>query len=68
MREELSVARAGGKVTTGAVDTNDDYGASSTFFKRMQQEAEQSIKGQKDHFDQKKEARTSGKNSSAFKL
>ena len=68
MREELSVARAGGKVTTGAVDMNDDYGASSTFFKRMQQEAEQSIKGQKDHSDQKKEARTSGKNSSAFKL
>eukprot|EP00977_Amphora_coffeiformis_P002177 scaffold425_cov175-Amphora_coffeaeformis.AAC.36 len=44
MREELSVARAQGKITTGAADMN-DYGKSTTFFKRMQQEAQQSIKG-----------------------
>lgn len=42
MREELSMARAGGKVTTGTIDTN-DYGDSATFFKRMQHEAKESI-------------------------
>ena len=44
MREELSAARAQGKVTTGAVDNN-SYGKSTTFFHRMQQEAQQSIQG-----------------------
>jgi U3 small nucleolar RNA-associated protein MPP10 len=67
MREELSMARAGGRVTTGVVDTN-DYGASGTFFKRMQQEAEQAIRGEKDELEDKKPAaRVSGK-SSALKL
>jgi U3 small nucleolar RNA-associated protein MPP10 len=42
MREELAVARAHGKVTTGTADNN-DYGKSGTFFKRMQEEAQKSI-------------------------
>lgn len=68
IREELSMARAGGRVTTGVEDKNDSYGASGTFFKRMQQEAQQAIlggdqiqiKGKK----QSREAQTSGKSSS----
>ena len=50
MREELSMARAGGRVTTGAADVNDKYGASQTFFQRLQNEAEQTIRngGSKD--------------------
>lgn len=67
VREELSMARAGGRVTTGVADTN-DYGGSGTFFKRMQQEAEQAILGEKDGMEDKKpSARVSGK-SSALKL
>ena len=67
VREELSMARAGGRVTTGVADTN-DYGGSGTFFKRMQQEAEQAIRGEKDGMEDKKPAaRVSGK-SSALKL
>lgn len=44
MREELSAARAQGKVTDGQADAN-KYGGSGTFFQRMQQEVQQSIKG-----------------------
>lgn len=42
MQEELSVARSSGKVTTGDIDSN-KYGDSTTFFKRMQQEAQATI-------------------------
>lgn len=48
MREELSVARAHGKVTQGEEDVNTKYGASGTFFKRMQEEAENTIRGKND--------------------
>ena len=44
MREELSMARAGGRVTMGASDKNDKYGTSQTFFQRLQNEAEQTIR------------------------
>jgi U3 small nucleolar RNA-associated protein MPP10 len=44
VREELSMARAGGRVTMGASDKNDKYGTSHTFFQRLQQEAEQTIR------------------------
>jgi U3 small nucleolar RNA-associated protein MPP10 len=44
MREELSAARAQGKITTGETDKY-KYGSSGTFFQRMQQEAQHSIKG-----------------------
>jgi U3 small nucleolar RNA-associated protein MPP10 len=66
MREELSVARAHGKVTTGEEDTNTKYGASGTFFKRMQEEAEKTIRGGQDG-DEEKKKRPKSK-SSALKL
>jgi U3 small nucleolar RNA-associated protein MPP10 len=66
-REELSVARAGGKLSTGASDVNNDYTTSSTFFKRMQQDAEQSIQSQKGPLGEKG-ASVVGKRSSEYKL
>jgi len=68
IREELSMARAGGRVTTGEADMNESYGASSTFFKRMQQEAEQAIQGGKDGSEDKKPAARTSANSGALKL
>jgi U3 small nucleolar RNA-associated protein MPP10 len=44
IREELSMARAGGRVTMGTADTNDKYGTSHTFFQRLQKEAEDTIR------------------------
>lgn len=67
MREELSMARGRGKVTTGEADST-EYGASGTFFKRMQEEAEKTIKGGNadlDNDETKKRRRTK---SSALKL
>jgi len=66
MREELSVARAHGKVTMGEEDKNTKYGASGTFFKRMQEEAEQTIKGRQEGAEEKQERPKS--KSSALKL
>ena len=66
-REELSMARAGGKLSTGASDVNNDYTTSSTFFKRMQQDAEQSIQNQKGPIGEKG-ASVAGKRSSEYKL
>jgi U3 small nucleolar RNA-associated protein MPP10 len=66
MQEELSVARAHGKVTTGEEDTNTKYGASGTFFKRMQEEAEKTIKGGQDGGEEKQKRPKS--KSSALKL
>jgi U3 small nucleolar RNA-associated protein MPP10 len=44
IREELSMARAGGRVTMGLSDQNDKYGTSQTFFQRLQNEATQTIR------------------------
>jgi U3 small nucleolar RNA-associated protein MPP10 len=66
MREELSVARAQGKVTDGQADMN-DYGASGTFFKRLQEEAESSIHEKRNDGKNTNELRTTAK-SSALKL
>jgi U3 small nucleolar RNA-associated protein MPP10 len=66
IREELAVARAGGKVTAGKADLN-DYSASGTFFNRMQQEAELTIQKQQNNLSDSKPTRT-GKSSSALKL
>lgn len=69
-QQDLSVARAGGKIITGKQDQNGlDYNTSGTFFKRMQAEAEQSIKdriGESNGAD-KNLGRVSSK-SSSFKL
>uniref|UniRef100_A0A7S3DYA6 U3 small nucleolar ribonucleoprotein protein MPP10 n=1 Tax=Entomoneis paludosa TaxID=265537 RepID=A0A7S3DYA6_9STRA len=66
MREELSAARARGKVTTGEVDNN-SYGKSTTFFKRMQSEAQDAIRAKSDPTDSEKGKKDRG-NSSALKL
>ena len=67
MREELSAARAQGKITTGDTDTK-DYGKSTTFFKRMQEEAQQSIKGSGSKNTDLDEAGKRRSKSSAVKL
>jgi U3 small nucleolar RNA-associated protein MPP10 len=42
MREELQAARSRGTVTTGKQDSN-EYSSSTTFFKRLQQEAHETV-------------------------
>jgi len=42
-REELSLARARGKVTTGEKEMDTKFGSSATFFKRLQAEAQQTV-------------------------
>merc|ERR1712070_29838 len=42
-REELSLARARGKVTAGEKEMDTNFGSSGTFFKRLQAEAQQTI-------------------------
>mmetsp|Transcript_977 Transcript_977/g.2742 ORF Transcript_977/g.2742 Transcript_977/m.2742 type:complete len:747 (+) Transcript_977:46-2286(+) len=66
MREELSAARARGKVTTGEVDSN-SYGKSTTFFKRMQNEAQAAIRSKKTP-DPSANSDNDHKRSSTFKL
>lgn len=50
MREELALARARGKVVTGQRDTEQDYGKSKTFFKRLQDEVKGEV-GKKRRLD-----------------
>jgi U3 small nucleolar RNA-associated protein MPP10 len=54
VRKELEAARAVGRVTTGATDANGSYGDSGTFFKRLQEEAEHTVRGEKAGSDTKK--------------
>eukprot|EP00536_Pseudo-nitzschia_multiseries_P009839 jgi/Psemu1/325798/estExt_fgenesh1_pg.C_2860013 len=67
-REELSLARARGRVTEGEKDMDSKYGSSGTFFKRLQAEAQQTVhdraSGQLDDHTEKK----SNPRSSAYKL
>ena len=45
MAGELALARSRGKVTTGQQDVNStNFGKSGTFFKRLQAEAQESIR------------------------
>ena len=68
MREELSMARSRGKITVGERDSSADYGTSGKFFKRMQEEVEQTVqqgdpkKRKVDHDD------GSNRKSSGYKL
>mmetsp|Transcript_7838 Transcript_7838/g.11993 ORF Transcript_7838/g.11993 Transcript_7838/m.11993 type:complete len:534 (+) Transcript_7838:8-1609(+) len=48
MREELQMARSKGKVQAGIDDKNSDYGKSSTFFQRLQNDVSNSISGPKE--------------------
>lgn len=66
MREELAMARSKGKIETGGQDMDDKYGSSGTFFKRLQAEAQQSIKGQPSEDEDRK--KKSKPKSSALKL
>jgi U3 small nucleolar RNA-associated protein MPP10 len=71
IREELSMARSKGRVTTGERDGDTDYGASGKkFFKRMQEEVEQSVHPDGDSAKKKRKHSHDGstKKSSAFKL
>ena len=61
----LSHARAKGKVTDGEVDQNDKYGASTTFFRRLQSEVQSSLAGTAATKAKEEEPR---KRSSAYKL
>jgi U3 small nucleolar RNA-associated protein MPP10 len=65
-REELSLARSRGKVTTGEQDMDAKFGSSGTFFKRLQTEAQQTIQGSSESND-RPEKKSKAK-SSAFKL
>jgi len=66
-REELSLARARGKVMEGEKDTDTNFGSSGTFFKRLQAEAQQTIHDRaSSNFDQDREK--SKPRSSAYKL
>jgi U3 small nucleolar RNA-associated protein MPP10 len=68
IREELSVARARGRVTTGEQDQEAiKFGSSGTFFKRLQNEAQKSIRDKTGGGDEPEEKVAKPK-SSAFKL
>lgn len=67
MREELSMARAEGRITDGQADQNAGYGSSGKFFKKMQDEVSKTIQENKQSkADPKEESRR--KKSSSFKL
>jgi U3 small nucleolar RNA-associated protein MPP10 len=66
MREELQMARANGRIEQGGQDMDDKYGSSGTFFKRLQAEAQQTIKGQPSGEEETK--KRSKPKSSALKL
>jgi hypothetical protein len=71
MREELSMARSKGRVTTGERDGDADYGSNGKkFFKRMQEEVEQSVHPDGENANKKRKHGHDGstKKSSAFKL
>jgi U3 small nucleolar RNA-associated protein MPP10 len=68
IREELSMARAAGRFTTGIEDKNDGYGASGTFFQRMQHEAQQAIMNEATSDVEKKTGPRVSSKSSSFKL
>ena len=63
MREELAAARARGKVSKGEEDTQ-SYGKSTTFFKRMQNEARETILNKQGAGEPEKGAKKSAKSSS----
>ena len=67
-REELSLARARGRVTTGEQEMDTKFGSSGTFFKRLQAEAQQTIQDNaSENFGDNREKKSKAR-SSAFKL
>jgi U3 small nucleolar RNA-associated protein MPP10 len=68
IREELTEARAHGRVTTGEKEAaQTKYGSSGTFFKRLQTEAQESIRDNT-AFGEKKEEKSTKPKSSSYKL
>ena len=68
MREELQMARASGKVIRGEVDTN-DFKTSTKFFKNLQDEVQQSLRGDdQDSTKKRKYGEDQSTKSSKFKL
>jgi U3 small nucleolar RNA-associated protein MPP10 len=67
-REELSLARARGKVTEGEREMDSKYGSSGTFFKRLQDEAHQTVKDHASGLSGNDHEKKSKPRSSAFKL
>jgi U3 small nucleolar RNA-associated protein MPP10 len=67
-REELSLARARGKVTEGEKEMDTKYGSSGTFFKRLQDEAQQTVKDHASANSGNDHEKKSKPRSSAFKL
>ena len=66
-QEEVSMARAEGRIKDGQQDLNSGYGSSVKFFQKLQEEVSQSVHGERaPEVDQKKESRA--KRSSTFKM
>lgn len=68
MREELSMARADGRVTTGAMDAHDHFGTSTTFFQRMQQVTQQTLRDEKEASSEKDSRRREARQSKSSSL
>jgi U3 small nucleolar RNA-associated protein MPP10 len=66
IREDLAMARSKGKITTGEKDMDGKYGSSGTFFKRLQAEVQQNIRGNTE--DQGERQKKPKAKSSALKL
>jgi len=67
-REELSLARARGKVTEGEKDIDTKFGSSGTFFKRLQAEVQQTVHDHASEQLNDDAEKKSKPRSSAFKL
>ena len=65
IREDLAMARSKGKITTGEKDMDGKYGSSGTFFKRLQAEVHQTIRGNPGEEEPQKKTKPK---SSALKL
>ena len=70
MREELQMARASGKVIEGEIDKDADFKTSTKFFQKMQDNVEQSIRGDSESNLGKRKRGTmqEGSKSSSFKM
>jgi U3 small nucleolar RNA-associated protein MPP10 len=67
-KEEMSMARAEGRITQGQADTNTGYGSSNKFFKKLQDDVSKTLRDEQEGNTEKKKAPSSGRKSSSFKL
>jgi U3 small nucleolar RNA-associated protein MPP10 len=73
LREDLSRARATGKIIEGAKDGKSDYATSTTFFQSLQDDVQKTVRGEGDNSSSKKRRRLGesdreNQKSSAYKL